>query len=63
MKMTDTERWNTALMIAIKDLEEPHAETRGLATESEVTIEFHEVRQQLLEFAHTLLAFDRSDAG
>ncbi len=60
--MTETERWNTALMIAIKDLEEPHAETRGLATESEVTIEFHEVRQQLLEFAHTLLAFDRSEA-
>ena len=60
--MTDTERWNTALMIAIKDLEEPHAETRGLATESEVTIEFHEVRQKLLEFAHTLLAFDRSEA-
>ena len=60
--MTETERWNTALMIAIKDLEEPHAETRGLATESEVTIEFHEVRQKLLEFAHTLLAFDRSEA-
>ena len=63
MKMTDTERWNTALMIAIQNLEEPHPETRILATESEVTVEFHEVRQQLLEVAHTLLAFDRSDAG
>lgn len=62
MKLTDTERWNTALMIAIKDLEEPHHTTRNVATESEVTVEFYEVRQQLLEFAHTLLAFDRSEA-
>ena len=60
--MTDTERWNTALMIAIRDLEEPNRTTRNIATESEVTVEFHEVRQQLLEFAHTLLAFDRSEA-
>ena len=61
MKMTDTERWNTALMIAIKDLEEPHKKTRNVATEGEVTEEFYEVRQQLLEYAHTLLAFDRND--
>ena len=59
MKMTDTERWNTALMIAIRNLEEPHPETRTLATESDVSLEFHEVRQHLLEYAHSLLAFDR----
>ena len=61
MKMTDTERWNTALMIAIRNLEEPHPETRTFASESDVTVEFHEVRQHLLEYAHTLLAFDRSE--
>jgi hypothetical protein len=60
--MTDTERWNTALMIAIDNLEEPHPDTRNVAAKSEVTVEFYEVRQQLLEFAHTLLAFDRGDA-
>jgi len=60
--MTDTERWNTALMIAIDNLEDPHYETRERAAFSEVTVEFYEVRQQLLEFAHTLLAFDRGDA-
>ena len=62
MKMTDTERWNTALMIAIENLEDPHTETRERASFSEVTVEFWEVRQQLIEYAHGLLAFDRSDA-
>ena len=61
--MTDTERWNTARMIAIHNLEDPHSETRERAAFSEVTVEFYEVRQQLLEFAHTLLAFDRSEAS
>ena len=56
--MTDTERWNTALMIAINDLEEPNKKTREVATEGEVTPEFHEVRQMLIQYAHTLLAFE-----
>jgi len=60
MKMTDVERWNTALMIAIQDLEEPHKKVRKVATEGGVTVEFLEVRQQLIEYAHTLLAFDSS---
>ena len=59
--MTDTERWNTALMIAIDNLEDPDPETRDRAAFSEVTVEFFEVRQQLLEYAHKLLAFDRND--
>ena len=59
--MTETERWNTALMIAIDNLEDPDPETRERAAFSEVTVEFFEVRQQLLEYAHKLLAFDRND--
>jgi hypothetical protein len=60
MKMTETERWNTALMIAINDLQNPNKKTRSVASEGEVTIEFMEIRQQLIEYAHTLLAFDSS---
>ena len=56
--MTDTERWNTALMIAIRDLEEPNKFTRKVATEGGVTLEFHEVRSLLIQYAHTLLEFD-----
>ena len=59
-KLTETERWNTALMIAINDLENPNKETRAVATDGEVTVEFFEIRQRLIEFAHTLLAFDTS---
>ena len=58
MTMNDTERWNTALMIAIGDLEEPNEDTRSAVFARDVTEEFFEVRQQLLEYAHTLLAFD-----
>ena len=61
MKMTDTERWNTAVLIAIDNLDEPHPDTRGEATQAEVTVEFYEVRQMLIEHAHTLLAFDRNE--
>ena len=56
--MTETERWNTALMIAIGDLEEPNEDTRSAVFAQDVTVEFFEVRQRLLEYAHTLLAFD-----
>ena len=61
--MTDTERWNTALMIAIDNLEDPHSETRERAAIWEVTVEFYEVRQLLIEHAHKLLAFDRNEAS
>ena len=56
--MNETERWNTALMIAIGDLEEPNEDTRSAVFAQDVTVEFFEVRQRLLEYAHTLLAFD-----
>ena len=58
--MSDTERWNTALMIAIRDLEKPNKKTRGIASEGDVTVEFHEVRNMLIQYAHTLLAFELS---
>ena len=53
--MTDIEKWNTALMIAIDNLEMPHSDTRLKASTSDVTVEFYEVRQQLIEYAHTLM--------
>ena len=55
--MTDIEKWNTAVMIAIADLEEPNSDTRSIATASGAVVEFHEVRQQLIEYAHTLMQF------
>ena len=58
MKLSDVERWNTALMIAIGDLEEPNEDTRSAVFARDVTVEFFEVRQMLIEYAHTLLAFD-----
>ena len=58
--MNEIERWNTALMIAIRDLENPNKETRDTATDSGVTIEFMEIRQQLIEYAHGMFAFDKS---
>ena len=45
-------------MIAIGDLEEPNEDTRSAVFAQDVTVEFFEVRQRLLEYAHTLLAFD-----
>ena len=63
MKMTDTERWNTAVLIAIDNLDEPNPDTREQASQSEVTVEFYEVRQLLIEHAHKLLAFDRNEAS
>jgi hypothetical protein len=56
--MSDIERWNTALMIAIKDLESPNEFTRSVAADGDVTVEFHEVRNMLIQYAHSLLAFD-----
>ena len=59
-KLNEIERWNTALMIAIRDLENPNKETRDVATDSGVTVEFMEIRERLIEHAHGLFAFDRS---
>ena len=55
--MTDIEKWNTAVMIAIDNLEMPHSDTRIDASMSNVTVEFYEVRQQLIEYAHTMMQF------
>ena len=55
--MTDVERWNTALLIAIRDLEKPHIETREKAAEADVTLEFHLVREDLIRYANSLLAW------
>jgi hypothetical protein len=50
--VNETERWNTALFIAIEDLNNPNNETRRKAIEQGCFIEFMEVRQQLIEEAH-----------
>jgi len=50
--MTDEEKWNLALWIAIKDLEEPNETTRLAAIEAGVFEEFFEIRQQLIETAY-----------
>lgn len=55
--MTDIEKWNTALMIAIDNLNAPHRETRDQAIDSDVVVEFYDVRQQLIEYAHTMMQF------
>jgi len=50
--MTDEEKWNTALQIAIEDLDEPNEKTRMKAIDAGVFVEFYEIRQQLIETAH-----------
>jgi hypothetical protein len=50
--VTDEERWNTALFIAIEDLNNPNETTRKKAIDSGCFVEFMEVRQQLIEEAH-----------
>jgi hypothetical protein len=50
--MTDDEKWNRALFIAIDDLNEPNEQTRQRAIDEGVFVEFYEVRQQLIEYAH-----------
>ena len=50
--MTDEEKWNRALFIAIDDLNDPNTTTRQRAIEEGVFEEFFEVRQQLIEYAH-----------
>lgn len=50
--MTDEEKWNRALQIAIEDLDEPNEKTRMKAIDAGVFVEFYEIRQQLIETAH-----------
>ena len=50
--MTDEEKWNTALFIAIDDLNDPNSETRQKAIDADCLVEFFEIRQQLIEHAH-----------
>ena len=50
--MTEEEKWNRALMIAIEDLDSPNQATRAKAIEEGVFVEFYEIRQQLIEHAH-----------
>jgi hypothetical protein len=50
--MTEEEKWNTALQIAIADLDEPNEKTRMKAIDAGVFVEFYEIRQQLIETAH-----------
>ena len=50
--MTEEEKWNMALKIAIDDLDEPNEKTRQKAIDAGVFIEFFEIRQQLIETAH-----------
>jgi len=52
--MNDVERWNTALMIAIKDLENPNTETRKEVSEGEVWLEFLAIREELIKHSHSL---------
>jgi hypothetical protein len=50
--VTEEEKWNTALQIAIEDLDTPNEATRLKAIEAGVFVEFFEIRQQLIETAH-----------
>ena len=52
--MNDVERWNTALMIALKDLENPNKDTRSEVSEGEVWLEFLAIREELIRYSHTL---------
>ena len=58
--MTDEEKWNRALMIAIEDLDCPNKATRAKAIEEGVFIEFYEIRQQLIEHAHRKFTFRKT---
>ena len=48
----NVQRWNTALLIAIDDLNDPNSETRQKAITAGCFGEFMEVRQSLIEDAH-----------
>lgn len=58
--MTDEEKWNTALFIAIDDLNHPNHETRQKAIKAGCFVEFMEVRQQLIEQAHRKFTANKS---
>ena len=58
--MTDEEKWNTALFIAIDDLNYPVHETRQKAIKAGCFVEFMEIRQQLIEEAHRKFTANKS---
>jgi hypothetical protein len=49
---SEEQRWNTALLIAIADLNNPNPETRQKAIAAGCYGEFMEVRQMLIVDAH-----------
>lgn len=55
----EVQRWNTALLIAIDDLEAPNEETRKKAITAGCYAEFMEVRQLLMEDAHRKFTYNK----
>ena len=53
-KMNEVEMWNTALLIALEDLEEPNPETRRIVSDQDVWAEFWAIRDELIRHAQTL---------
>ena len=52
--MNEVEMWNTALLIALEDLEEPNKQTRSQVTSKGVWSEFWAIRDELIRHAQTL---------
>ena len=57
----EAQRWNTALLIAIDDLNDPNGETRQKAITAGCFAEFMEVRQSLIEDAHRKFTFPQEN--
>ena len=54
-----TQRWNTAVQIAISDLEEPHEDIRAIALAAGCYAEFIEVRESLIIDAHDKFTYNK----
>lgn len=52
--MTDIERWNAALFVAIDDLEDPRKDTRGAIANEHIWEEFMVIREELIRYAHSM---------
>jgi len=57
----NVQRWNTALLIAIDDLNDPNSSTREKAIAAGCFAEFMEVRQSLIEDAHRKFTYSHDD--
>ena len=55
MDISELERWNMALDIAIQNLAATHPETRQLVRDKDCWVEFFAIREELLIHAHSLL--------